>query len=150
MCFSAFLAEKCNNVFLFFIIIVMSQGAKKDSSVAFTQKPTKIVNGRYFFSENEDAEYLPNLIQVQLDSYADFLKNGIHEMLQEISPLQDFSGKKVEIYFLKHSLEDAKIDPERAKRDNLSYEANLKVEVKLVNKETGEIKQQEVFLGVIP
>ncbi|HIQ57802.1 TPA: DNA-directed RNA polymerase subunit beta [Candidatus Gracilibacteria bacterium] len=125
----------------------MPKAVKKD---LFTQKPTKVVNGRYFFSESEDAEYLPNLIQVQLDSYDDFLKNGIHEMLQEISPLQDFSGKKVEVHFLKHSLEDAKIDPETAKRDNLSYEANLKVEVKLVNKETGEIKQQEVFLGVMP
>lgn len=123
--------------------------AKKQNDL-FSLAPSKVVSGRYFFTESEDAEYLPNLIEVQLNSYDDFLKHGISEMLQEVSPISDFSGKKVEIYFVKHSLEDPKHDPEFAKRNNLSYEANLKVEVKLVNKETGEIKQQEVFLGVIP
>jgi DNA-directed RNA polymerase subunit beta len=121
-----------------------------DKDLPFSLKPTKVVNGRYFFSESADTAYLPNLIEVQLKSYEDFLQNGIKEMLNEVSPIQDFSGKKVEIHFLKHSLEDAKYTPEFAKKNNLSYEANLKVSVKLVNKETGEIKQQEVFLGVVP
>jgi DNA-directed RNA polymerase subunit beta len=116
----------------------------------FDKKASKVVNGRYFFSESEDVEYLPDLLQVQIDSYNDFLQNGIQEVLEELSPITDFSGKKIEIHFLKHSLEEPTVEPDYAKKNNLFYEANLKVEVKLVNKETGEIKQQEVFLGVIP
>ncbi len=125
-------------------------GMPKKEKDLFSIKPSKVVSGRHFFTESEDAEYLPNLIEVQLNSYDSFLKHGIAEMLQEVSPISDFSGKKIEIHFVKHWLEEPKHDPEFAKRNNLSYEANLKVEIKLVNKETGEIKQQEVFLGIIP
>jgi DNA-directed RNA polymerase subunit beta len=111
---------------------------------------TKVVNNRNFYSEGENTFPLPNLIQVQLDSYDQFLRDGIRELLEEISPITDFSGKKIEIHFEKHSLEKPKFDPDTSKRKNISYESNLKVNVRLVNKETGEIKQQDVFLGTIP
>ncbi|MBI5414131.1 DNA-directed RNA polymerase subunit beta [Candidatus Peregrinibacteria bacterium] len=108
-------------------------------------------HGRLFFTEGDDDSYpLPGLIEVQVNSYDWFLQDGIKELLEEVSPITDFSGKKMELYFLKHSYDKPKFTASEAKRKNVSYEANLKVRVKLVNKETGEIKEQEVFLGAIP
>jgi DNA-directed RNA polymerase subunit beta len=93
---------------------------------------------------------LPNLIEIQIDSYRWFLEEGIRELLDEISPIQDFSGKKLELHFLEHSIGEPKYDPETCKTKNLTYEAPLKVHVQLINKESGEIKEQDVFLGGIP
>ena len=106
-------------------------------------------NGRYYFTPREDYPF-PNLIEVQLNSYAWFLNEGIRELFDEISPIIDFSGKKIELHFLEHSYEDPKYDPETAKKRNLSYESSLKVHVRLVNKETGEIKEQDIYLGNVP
>ncbi len=136
------------NVFLTFFCFSMPSS---HAIVPKTHKNfTKSVNGRFFFAEGEDNLPLPDLVRIQLDSYEKFLQEGIKELLEELTPITDFSGKKMEIHFLRHSLEKSKVDPETAKRKNISYEANLKVEVKLINRETGEIKQQEVFLGVLP
>lgn len=106
-------------------------------------------NGRYFFTPRQDQPF-PNLIEVQLDSYEWFLNEGIRELFEEVSPIIDFSGKKIELHFLEHSFEEPKYDPETAKKRNLSYESALKVHVRLVNKETGEIKEQDIYLGNIP
>jgi DNA-directed RNA polymerase subunit beta len=109
------------------------------------------VGKRTFFDKNDLTEFpLPNLIEVQLKSYEWFLNNGIKELLDEINPIQDFSGKKLELHFLEHSIGEAKYDPVTAKYKNLNYEAPLKVHVQLINKESGEIKEQDVFLGSIP
>lgn len=106
---------------------------------------------RKYFNERIDKDIvLPNLIEVQLDSYRWFLDEGIRELLDEMSPIVDFSGKKLELQFLEHSVEEPKYDPETCRVKNLTYEAPLKVHVQLVNKETGEIKVQDVFLGSIP
>jgi DNA-directed RNA polymerase subunit beta len=113
-------------------------------------KPTKIINGRYFFTESEAVYNLPQLIEIQLNSYQWFLSEGLRELLQEISPITDFSSKKMELHFLSHSLDKPKNDPLTAKRKNLTYEASLKGHVQLINKETGEIKEQDVFLGSVP
>ena len=114
------------------------------------KKPTKVVNGRYYFTETEDSFKLPPLIEIQLNSYQWFLTEGLKELLQEISPITDFSGKKMELHFLSHSLDKPKHDPLTAKRKNLTYEASLKAHVQLINKETGEIKEQDIFLGSVP
>ncbi len=106
-------------------------------------------NHRSFFTPHTEYPF-PNLIEVQLNSYEWFLKAGIRELFDEISPIIDFSGKKIELHFLDHSFEDPKYDPETAKKRNLSYESSLKVHVRLVNKETGEIKEQDIYLGNIP
>ncbi|MDZ4216709.1 MAG: hypothetical protein U1C97_00125, partial [Candidatus Gracilibacteria bacterium] len=106
-------------------------------------------NGRYFFTPRGEYPF-PNLIEVQLNSYKWFLEEGIRELFDEISPIIDFSGKKIELHFLDHSFEDPKYDPETAKKRNLSYESSLKVHVRLVNKETGEIKEQDIYLGNVP
>lgn len=106
---------------------------------------------RYYFTTNDlDKFPMPNLIKPQLDSFDWFLREGIQELLDEVNPIQDFSGKKLELHFLEYELDEAKYDPEYCRKKNLTYEAPLKVHVQLVNKETGEIKEQDVFLGSVP
>ncbi len=114
-----------------------------------TLKPTKISHGRYYFNEQEEFR-MPLLIEVQLTSYQWFLTEGLKELLEEVSPITDFSGKKMQLHFMTHSLDKPKYDPATAKRKNLTYEASLKAHVQLINKESGEIKEQDVFLGSIP
>ncbi len=105
---------------------------------------------RYFIPQIDQKVEIPVLIEIQLNSYEWFLNQGIRELLDEISPIQDFSGKKLELHFLEHSIAEAKYNAETAKNKNLTYEAALKVHVQLINKETGEIKEQDVFLGNVP
>ncbi|MDP2624684.1 MAG: DNA-directed RNA polymerase subunit beta, partial [Candidatus Peregrinibacteria bacterium] len=93
---------------------------------------------------------MPNLIEIQTDSYEWFLNEGIRELLEEVTPIIDFSGKKMELHFLEHSIGEAKHTAKIARRKNLTYEAPLKVHVQLINKESGEIKEQDVFLGGVP
>ncbi|PIR55332.1 DNA-directed RNA polymerase subunit beta [Candidatus Peregrinibacteria bacterium CG10_big_fil_rev_8_21_14_0_10_36_19] len=105
---------------------------------------------KYFTDQIDKKVQMPNLIEIQLDSYEWFLNQGIRELLDEVSPIQDFSGKKLELHFLDHSLGEIKYNAEEAKNKNLTFEAPLKVHVQLINKETGEIKEQDVFLGNVP
>ncbi|MFH0837683.1 MAG: DNA-directed RNA polymerase subunit beta [Patescibacteria group bacterium] len=122
----------------------------RQAAPKLTIKPTKVLNSRHYFTETEDSFKLPPLIEIQLNSYQWFLTEGLKELLQEISPITDFSGKKMELHFLSHSLDKSKHDPLTAKRKNLTYEASLKAHVQLINKETGEIKEQDIFLGSVP
>ena len=124
--------------------------AKKTTAPIMSLKPTKVVDGRHYFTEEKSNYRLPELIEIQLQSYQWFLSEGLKELLQEISPITDFSGKKMELHFVNHSLDKPKHDPLTAKRKNLTYEASLKGHVQLINKETGEIKEQDVFLGSVP
>ena len=105
---------------------------------------------RKFFVDNSWKIDLPDLVAIQTNSYEWFLEEGIRELLDEVSPITDFSGKKLELHFLEHSLGEAKHDPDKCRNKNLSYEAPLKVHVQLINKESGEIKEQDVFLGPVP
>jgi len=91
-----------------------------------------------------------SLAEMQLSSYRWFLTEGIKELLQEISPITDFSNKKMSLSILGHTFDPPKYAPDVCRRRNLSYEAVMKGYVQLVNKETGEIKEQDVFLGSIP
>ncbi len=106
--------------------------------------------GRVFLNDEEEVAPMPNLIETQINSYRWFLTKGIHELLDEISPISDFSGKKLELQFLEHGLGEPKNEPEICKNKNLTYESPLKVHVRLISKESGEIKEQDVFLGSIP
>lgn len=105
---------------------------------------------RRYFVDNDNQYEFPDLIEVQTDSYKWFLEEGIRELLDEISPIQDFSGKKLELQFLEHEVGESKYGARVCKEKNLSYEAPLKVHVQLINKESGEIKEQDVFLGPVP
>ena len=112
--------------------------------------PEMTVSGRVFLKKDESLEMMRSLIDAQIQSYRWFLTDGLAELLKEISPITDFSGKKMELNFLGHAFDAPKYDPETCKRRNLSYEAAMKAQVQLINKETGEIKEQDVFLGSIP
>jgi DNA-directed RNA polymerase subunit beta len=93
---------------------------------------------------------LPNLIEVQTKSYDWFFKDGLKELLDEITPIEDFSGRQFSLGFSDYFLEKPKIDEKTAKNKNLTYKASLKVKASLLNKETSEIKEAEVFLGDFP
>lgn len=114
------------------------------------KKPTKVVNGRHYFTEAESNHQLPQMIEIQLASYQWFLNEGLKELLEEISPITDFSGKKMELHFLSHTLDKPKYSPTEVKRKNITYETSIKGHVQLINKATGEIKEQDIFLGSVP
>jgi DNA-directed RNA polymerase subunit beta len=113
-------------------------------------KPQMLVSNRVYLTKDDSFEMMRSLIDVQIQSYRWFLTEGLAELLKEVSPITDFSGKKMELNFLGHTFDAPKYDPVTCKRRNLSYEAAMKAQVQLINKETGEIKEQDVFLGSIP
>ncbi len=105
---------------------------------------------KYLNQSNQKIFDLPNLIEVQLNSYDWFLKEGLKELFSEISPILDFTEKALELNFLDYSFDDPKYDEVEAKSRNATFEAALRVKVQLTNKQTGEIKEQEVYLGEFP
>lgn len=92
---------------------------------------------------------IPNLIEIQQKSYEWFLESGLREMFQDISPIQDFTGNLV-LEFIDYSLGEPKYPVDEAKERDVTYAAPLRVKVRLINKETGEVKEQEVFMGDFP
>jgi DNA-directed RNA polymerase subunit beta len=92
---------------------------------------------------------LPNLIEIQTSSYQWFLDEGLREMFQDISPIEDFTGN-LSLEFIDYSLGEPKYSVEESKQRDATYSAPLRVKVRLVNKETGEVKDQEVFMGDFP
>ncbi len=93
---------------------------------------------------------LPNLITIQQKSYDWFFSEGLKELFDEISPVQEYMGRNLELYFDKYYLDEPRFDELTAKSKNLTFEAALRVNCRLVNKKTGEIKEQEVYLGDFP
>jgi DNA-directed RNA polymerase subunit beta len=122
--------------------------ALKDAPASL--QPKMNVGGRVFLTKDDSFEMMKSLIDVQIQSYRWFLTEGLAELLREMSPITDFSGKKMELNFLGHTFDPPKYDPATCKRRNLSFDAAMKAQVQLINKETGEIKEQDVFLGSIP
>jgi DNA-directed RNA polymerase subunit beta len=93
---------------------------------------------------------LPDLIEVQKNSYQWFWKKGLRELFDEFSPISPWGNKDLELYFLDYRLEEPKYNEIEAKAHNVSYEASLYCRVKLVNKKTKEEKEQDIFLGDFP
>ena len=93
---------------------------------------------------------LPNLIEIQTASYQWFLDEGLREMFQDISPIEDFTGNLVSWNLLITVLGEPKYPVEESKESDVTYCAPLRVKVRLINKETGEVKEQEVFMGDFP
>ncbi|MBU2101636.1 DNA-directed RNA polymerase subunit beta [Patescibacteria group bacterium] len=92
----------------------------------------------------------PDLQFIQTESYKWFLEKGLRELFDEVSPIQDYSGKELELYFLDYHFDEAKHTEEEARFRGVTYEAPLRVKVRLVNKVTGKKKEQEIYLGDIP
>ncbi|MBO8178400.1 MAG: DNA-directed RNA polymerase subunit beta [Bacillus sp. (in: Bacteria)] len=104
---------------------------------------------RRSFARISEVLELPNLIEIQTSSYQWFLDEGLREMFQDISPIEDFTGN-LSLEFIDYSLGEPKYSVEEAKERDVTYSAPLRVKVRLVNKETGEVKDQEVFMGDFP
>ncbi len=101
------------------------------------------------FSRVQQVLDLPNLIQVQRSSYEWFLREGLLQLFQEISPIEDFSGNLL-LKFVSYSLGEPKWSVEECKERDDTYKAPLRVKVQLINRETGEVKESEVFMGDFP
>ena len=105
---------------------------------------------RKTFARIGDFIEMPNLIKVQKDSYEWFLKEGLGEVLKDISPIEDYSGNLVLEFFDYYMEENTKYTIEEAKERDATYSSRLHVKVRLINRETGEIKEQEIYLGDFP
>ena len=105
---------------------------------------------RRYFTSARDAMALPDLIEVQKSSYRWFLEEGIRELFNEISPIKDFIGRDLELYFVDYYIDEAKFDEKTSKEKNVNFEAPLRVKTRLVNKRTASEREQEVYLGDIP
>ncbi len=105
---------------------------------------------RKFFSKLQEVIELPNLIEVQLNSYKWYFEKGLKELLEEINPIRDFTGKNLELSFGDYFLDKPKYDEFTSRERNTTYEAPLYVSAKLVNKVTGKTKTQDVYFGDFP
>ncbi|MDO0823650.1 DNA-directed RNA polymerase subunit beta [Desulfosporosinus nitroreducens] len=112
--------------------------------------PVKVgTRERWSYSRIREVLDMPNLIEIQQNSYRWFLDEGLRDMFRDISPIQDFTGNLV-LEFVDYSLGEAKYQVEECKERDVTYAAPLRVKVRLINKETGEVKEQEVFMGDFP
>jgi len=105
---------------------------------------------KYFSNYPKNLYPLPNLVEIQLDSYKLFLDKGLKELFDEISPIRDYGGKDFLLYFKDYYLDEPKCDEMKAKKNGLSYEASLKIKLKLINNKAKETKEQEIFLTDLP
>jgi len=114
-------------------------------------KPIKVGRKeRMTFSKINEVGTMPNLIDIQTKSYDWFVEEGLREVFEDISPIGDYAGN-LSLEFIDYSLSDPpKYEQEECKERDVTYAAPLKVKVRLVNKETGEVKEQEVFMGDFP
>lgn len=104
---------------------------------------------RFSFGKIHEILDMPNLIEIQQRSYQWFLDEGLNEMFRDISPIQDFTGNLV-LEFIDYSLGDPKYPVDECKERDVTFAAPLRVRARLINKETGEVKEQEVFMGDFP
>ena len=111
----------------------------------FKKLPTKI-----FSSHPGSLITQPNLVEAQTQSYYWLLKSGLKELFEEISPIRDYTGKDLELHFKDYYLDEPKYNEEHSRLKDLTYEAPLRVKVKLSNKKTGDTKEQEVYFSDLP
>lgn len=105
---------------------------------------------RMSYSKIDEVLDLPNLIEVQKNSYRWFFEDGLKEVFRDVSPITDYTGNLI-LEFVDYSLDDKpKYSVEECKERDATYAAPLKVKVRLINKETGEVKEQEIFMGDFP
>ncbi|MFH1486866.1 MAG: DNA-directed RNA polymerase subunit beta, partial [Chloroflexota bacterium] len=111
-------------------------------SIPFTQRKS--------YAKIPDVLEIPNLITVQLNSFRWFQEEGLRELLDEISPIQDFTGTRMELRFLDYSFGEPKYSELKCRERDVTYAAPLRVKTQLLIKETGEVKEQEIFMGDFP
>jgi len=119
-------------------------------ALAETASRFELAPRRESFAHFPEVLPLPNLIQTQTDSFTWFIESGLRELLDEITPITDFTGKNLELHFRDYYFEDPKFSEEECRTRDLTYSKPLKVEVDLIIKETDEVKHQTVFMGDFP
>lgn len=105
---------------------------------------------RVFFTKEDTALPLPNLITHQKESWREFVETGLSEIFAEVNPIEDYTGQKLEIRFGSYRFEEPKTTEYFAKENNVTFDAPLHAMVELTNKVTGEVKEQEIYLGDYP
>ncbi|NLV77649.1 MAG: DNA-directed RNA polymerase subunit beta [Tissierellia bacterium] len=105
---------------------------------------------RMSYSRIDEVLDLPDLIEVQRSSYEWFLEEGLKEVFEDISPIQDYTGNLILEFVDYYINEEPKYSEDEARERDANFSAPLKVKVRLINKETGEVKEQEVFMGDFP
>jgi len=108
------------------------------------------ITERKSFTKSSASMPMPDLIEVQKNSYGWFVEEGLRDLFDEISPITDFIGRDLELYFEDYYLDEPKFDEVESKKKNITYEAPLRVKARLLNKRTGQDIAQEVFLGDFP
>lgn len=102
------------------------------------------------FAKYKSEYEFPNLVEIQTDSFAWFCEHGLRELFEEVSPIKDWSGKEFELYFGDYYFDEPKNTETEARIQNASYEAPLRCNLKLVNKNIKQTKEQEIYLGDFP
>jgi DNA-directed RNA polymerase subunit beta len=125
-------------------------GAPRMAKAATTAKSTNSKQARVYYTQTDDALQLPNLVDHQNKSFQWFIEEGLGELLAEISPIDDYTGGKLSLVFKDYHFGDPKLPEAKARENNVSYEAPLMANVELTNKITGEVKEQEIYLGDYP
>ena len=115
------------------------------NTTQFTNK-----SNRVFFTNRDEDVTLPNLVDHQNKSFQWFVEEGLGELLAEISPIEDYTGTKLTLNFKDYHFEEPKVTEQEARENNVSFDAPLKANVELINKITGEVKTQEIYLGDFP
>ena len=104
---------------------------------------------RYSYARIKEVMEMPHLLDIQRESYKWFLDEGLQDIFNDISPITDFTGNLV-LTLESYSLGEPKYDLDECKERDVTWAAPMRVNVRLVNRETGEIKEQEVFMGDFP
>ncbi len=107
-------------------------------------------DGRKSFSHLPQILEVPNLIEVQLNSFRWFQEKGLKQLFEEISPIKDFTGNRLELSFVGYEFREPRYNEQECRQKDLTYSAPLYVRTRLLVKETGEIKEQDLFFGDIP
>ena len=113
------------------------------------EAPSLAVNGRLSFQKIKDILDLPDLIGIQRDSFGWFRQEGLAEAFRDVSPIEDFTGN-LALEFAEHWFDPPKHDVEECREKDMTFSAPLFVKARFVNKQTGEIKEQTVFMGDFP
>ena len=107
-------------------------------------------NQRVYFTQEDNNLPIPNLIAHQIDSWKDLKEVGMSEIFAEVNPIEDYTGQKLALSFKDYRFEEPKVSANDCKENNTTYESSLIATVELLNKVTGETKEQEIYLGSYP
>ncbi len=131
-------------------MIIVGRGRLYQNMATTSSKSLTKLEERRYFADSTESMPMPDLIEIQKDSYRWFLEEGLAELFDEISPITDFNNRDLELYFEDYYLDKPKFTEVESRAKNITYEAPLRVKTTLLNKRTGQKIKQEVFLGDFP